>query len=180
VAEEVSRRHEAIRLFLVDVLAVDPAAADENACRMEHAMDSDVADRLLRFMEFVKQCPCGGEDRIQAFRHFCEENPQRQHEEPGIEECRADERGDRAEQDQEGKGTMTTLDQLKPGEKAKIVRVGGKGGVARRIADMGVVRGTPVEVMRVAPLGDPIQVKVKGYDLSLRKEEAAAIRVEQS
>ncbi len=180
VAEEVSRRHEAIQRFLVDVLAVGPAAADENACRMEHAMDSDVADRLLRFMDFVKRCPRGGEKWIRGYRHFCEEGPQGRHCEPCIEGCLADYRRSRAGQDQEGTGTMTTLDQLKPGEKGKIVRVGGKGGVARRIADMGVVRGTPVEVLRVAPLGDPIQIKVKGYDLSLRKEEAAAIRVEQS
>jgi len=180
VAVEVSRRHEAIQRFLMDVLAVDPAAADENACRMEHAMDSNVADRLLRFMDFVKRCPRGGEKWIRGYRHFCDEGPQGRHCEPCIEGCLADYRRSRAEHGNEGAGTMTTLDQLKPGEKAKIVRVGGTGGVARRIADMGVVRGTPVEVMRVAPLGDPIQVKVKGYDLSLRKEEAAAIRVERA
>jgi len=179
VAEEVTRRHEAIRRFLVDVLVVEPEAAEANACRMEHAMDPDVADRLLRFMEFVKRCPRGGSKWIRGFRYFCEEGPQGRHCEACIEACLADYRSGRDEQQEGGTRSMTTLDELRPGEKAKIVRVGGAGGVARRIADMGVVRGTPVEVLRVAPLGDPIEVKVKGYDLSLRKEEAAVIRVER-
>jgi Fe2+ transport system protein FeoA len=68
---------------------------------------------------------------------------------------------------------------MQPKEKGKIVKVGGgKGGVNRRILDMGVVPGTPVEVERVAPLGDPIQIMVKGYRLTLRKNEAANIQVE--
>jgi len=70
------------------------------------------------------------------------------------------------------------LSELKPKEKGKVVKVGGKGGVYRRILDMGVVSGTLVEVQRVAPMGDPIEIRVKGYNLTLRKEEAANIQVE--
>ena len=70
------------------------------------------------------------------------------------------------------------LDKMKPGQRGKIARVGGAGAVSRRLVDMGVVRGTTVEVIKVAPLGDPIEVKLKGYNLSLRKEEAAGIKVE--
>ena len=73
---------------------------------------------------------------------------------------------------------MSTLDKLKPGQKARVVRVGSNGPIKRRIADMGVIRGTAVEVVRIAPLGDPIEVQVKGYRLSLRKGEAAQIAVE--
>ncbi len=73
-----------------------------------------------------------------------------------------------------------SLAELKPGEKGKIVRVRGKGSVHRRIIDMGVVTGTEVEMQRVAPLGDPIEIKVKGYCLTLRKEEASNIFVEVS
>jgi len=79
VAQEVARRHEAIRRFLVDVLAVEPDAAEANACRMEHAMAPDVADRLLRFMAFVKRGPRGGAKWVRGFRRFCEENPQGRH-----------------------------------------------------------------------------------------------------
>jgi len=70
------------------------------------------------------------------------------------------------------------LKELKPNEKGKVVKVGGRGSVHRRLLDMGLVAGTEVEVERVAPLGDPIEVKVKGYHLTLRKEEAANIQVE--
>jgi len=70
------------------------------------------------------------------------------------------------------------LAQLRPNEKAVIVRVGGSGSTRRRILDMGVVPSAEVVVERVAPLGDPIEIKIKGYHLSLRKDEAAQIYVE--
>lgn len=70
------------------------------------------------------------------------------------------------------------LSELKPGEEATIVKVGGERPVRRRILDMGVVKGAKIEVVRVAPLGDPIEFLIKGYKLSLRKSEAQQIQVE--
>ncbi len=70
------------------------------------------------------------------------------------------------------------LRDLKPGEKGKITKVIGEGSVYRRILDMGITKGASVEVERVAPFGDPIEVKIKGYHLSLRKKEATNILVE--
>lgn len=70
------------------------------------------------------------------------------------------------------------LSELKPNERGRVVKVGGGGGVHRRLLDMGLVSGSDVEVERVAPLGDPIEVRIKGYHLSLRKEEATNIEVE--
>lgn len=70
------------------------------------------------------------------------------------------------------------LRELKPGEKGKVTKVSGGGTIRRRILDMGIVKGVEIEVERVAPLGDPIEVMVKGYHLSLRKEEADKIFVE--
>ena len=71
-----------------------------------------------------------------------------------------------------------TLSELKPKEKGRIIRVGGGGSIRRRFLDMGLVSGSEVEMERVAPLGDPIEVRIKGYHLTLRKEEAANIKVE--
>jgi len=71
-----------------------------------------------------------------------------------------------------------TLRDLRPKESARILKVGGSGSVRRRLMDMGLVTGCEILVERVAPLGDPIEVKVKGYHLTLRKEEAAKIQVE--
>ncbi len=70
------------------------------------------------------------------------------------------------------------LRDLRPGEKGKIIKISAKGSVRRRILDMGAIKGADIEMERVAPLGDPIEVKIKGYHLSLRKEEAANIQVE--
>lgn len=71
------------------------------------------------------------------------------------------------------------LSELDKGARGRVVRIAATGELRRRLLDMGVVPGTEVVVAGVAPLGDPIEVKVKGYHLSLRKKEAAAIFVEQ-
>lgn len=72
-----------------------------------------------------------------------------------------------------------TLKDLKPGQQGKIVSIGDKGPARRRIMDMGVTPGAMVKVIKVAPLGDPIEVNIRGYELSLRKSEAQQIQVEQ-
>lgn len=72
----------------------------------------------------------------------------------------------------------TTLNKVKSGRKCRIVKVKGSGAVDRRIVDMGLTRGASVIVRKVAPLGDPIEITVRGYNLSLRKSEAAGIVVE--
>ena len=72
------------------------------------------------------------------------------------------------------------LSEMEPKAKGTIVKVGGRGAIRRRLLDMGVVADSEVEVERVAPLGDPIAVKIKGYCLSLRKEEAVKVQVEVS
>ena len=71
-----------------------------------------------------------------------------------------------------------TLKDLKPGDQCKVVSIGEKGPARRRIMEMGVTPGTVVKVVKVAPLGDPIEVNIRGYELSLRKEEALKIVME--
>jgi len=73
---------------------------------------------------------------------------------------------------------IKTLDKLKPKDKGTIVKIKGSGPLHRRLLDMGLVKGSPVAVVKIAPLGDPIDVKIRGYHLSLRKEEASHIIVE--
>jgi Fe2+ transport system protein FeoA len=72
---------------------------------------------------------------------------------------------------------MLTLQHLRPGQRAEIVHVGGHGPIRRRFVEMGFVRGEVVHVERVAPLGDPIEYRIKDYLLALRREEAAHIQV---
>lgn len=73
---------------------------------------------------------------------------------------------------------MKTLRQAKIGETVKVVKLHGEGAVKRRIMDMGITRGVEVTVRKVAPLGDPVEVNVRGYELSLRKADADMIEVE--
>ncbi len=73
---------------------------------------------------------------------------------------------------------MKTLRDVRIGETAKVVRLHGEGAVRRRIMDMGITRGIEVYVRKVAPLGDPVEVNVRGYELSIRRADAAMIEVE--
>ena len=73
---------------------------------------------------------------------------------------------------------MNTLRQVRIGGKARVVKLHGEGAIKRRIMDMGITKGVEIYVRRAAPLGDPIQVTVRGYELSLRLEDAEMIEVE--
>lgn len=73
---------------------------------------------------------------------------------------------------------MKTLKDVKIGQNATVVKLHGEGAVKRRIMDMGITKNTSVYVRKVAPLGDPIEITVRGYELSLRKADAEMIEVE--
>ena len=73
---------------------------------------------------------------------------------------------------------MRTLKQVKCGETVSVVKLTGEGALKRRIMDMGITKGASVYVRKVAPLGDPVEVTVRGYELSLRKGDADMILVE--
>ena len=73
---------------------------------------------------------------------------------------------------------MSTLRNVPVGSTATVVRIHGEGAVKRRIMDMGITRGVEIYVRKVAPLGDPIEITVRGYELSLRKADAESIEVE--
>ena len=73
---------------------------------------------------------------------------------------------------------MKTLKELKVGDTGRVVKLYGEGAVKRRIMDMGLTKGVDVQIRKVAPLGDPIEVTVRGYELSIRKADAEIIEVE--
>jgi DtxR family Mn-dependent transcriptional regulator len=179
-AKEQARRHTILRNFLLNVLSLDPAVAEVNADRMEHAVDAETLERLVRFAEFVEQCPRGGREWIERFRTLCEKGALAKQCERCLEAClRAVRRSGKRDELKAGNPSgKIPLSDLAPGGKGRVLRVGGVGAIRKRLVEMGVVPGTVVEVERLAPLGDPIDVKLKGYHLSLRKEEAAGILIE--
>ncbi len=73
---------------------------------------------------------------------------------------------------------MNTLKNVKIGATAKVIKVHGEGAIRRRIMDMGITKGVEIYIRKVAPLGDPIEVTVRGYELSLRKADADMIEIE--
>ncbi len=183
-ATDVLRRHEVLRDFFVRVLAVPEQEAESAACRMEHAVSRTVLERLVDFVEFVEDCPRGGTKWIHGFGYYCEHGRQTGDCERCIEACLAEVQRDAGRSNADagsGKehGSMRLTD-LKPGAKARITRMHGRGASVKRLVDMGVGPGAVVQMERAAPFGDPIEIKVKGYHLSLRKEEARSIEVDAS
>ena len=73
---------------------------------------------------------------------------------------------------------MKTLRDVAVGEKAKVIKIHGEGKVKRRIMDMGITKGTEIYVRKVAPLGDPVEITIRGYELSLRKDDADILEME--
>lgn len=73
---------------------------------------------------------------------------------------------------------MKTLKEVKIGETVKVVKLHGEGAIKRRIMDMGITKGVEIYVRKVAPLGDPVEITVRGYELSLRKADAEIVEVE--
>lgn len=73
---------------------------------------------------------------------------------------------------------MKTLRDIPVGGKTKVIKLTGEGAIKRRIMDMGLTKGTEVSVRKVAPLGDPIEITVRGYELSIRKADAELVEVE--
>lgn len=189
-AKEQVRRHTVLRNFLLKVLSLDPAVAEDNADRMEHAVDSETLEQFVRFAEFVENCPRGGREWIELFREFCVRGAPNERCERCVRSCleavtasqqEAKATAEEANRRQQGENSapIVPLSGLAPGEKGRVVKVGGQGTIRKKIVEMGIVRETEVEVEKLAPLGDPMDIKLKGYHLSLRKGEAAGILVQR-
>lgn len=177
-ARRVVQRHHALKDFFVKVLAIDPQEADACACKMEHAVSKNILDRLVGFAEFVEACPLAGKRWLHGFAQQCADRVDAKGGCTDCISCAVDEAKKNVE-NQKRHGRTMKLNELKPGEKGRIEKVDGQGAVRQRIAAMGIGRGAMVELIRVAPLGDPIDVRIRGYHLSLRKNEAAQIDVQK-
>jgi len=176
LAADVVRRHEALKEFFVAVLGIDESVADQGACQMEHALPKAILERLTRFVRFVQNCPRGGKEWLRRFDEACDTGRSAEGRAQCLSECLKEVEQRMVER--EGTAKTVSLSELRPGMKAKIVKMSGLGAVHKRLVDMGLTRGATVELVRVAPLGDPVEIRVRGYLLSLRKEEAANVVVE--
>jgi len=177
IAKEVVRRHEILRDFFVKVLAVEQQKADEAACKLEHGFpsDSDIIDRLVQFIEFIEICPLGGPKLIEGFKRHLNREIGKDKCIKCIELARDKMTSDISSTKQTKKSTLAGLG---AGEKGVVKRIRAKGLLRKRLIEQGLTPGSLVEVERVAPMGDPVEVKVKGYHLSLRKDEVSKIEIQ--
>ena len=160
IARRIYERHKTLFQFFHDVLGIPPEIAERDACAIEHHISKEGLERLTAFLRFIRECPEGEPLWLTSFHYYIDTGQRPDH-------CP---RGD--------KMSGVTLRELGPGEKGRVLKLRGGGAVKRRLLDMGIVPGEEIEVIRVAPLGDPVEIRVKEYNLSLRKEEAEAVIVE--
>lgn len=178
VGREIKKRHQIIKTFLTRVLNIDTTIAEEEACKMEHALGAGTMDSLAAFMDFIQVCPRAGEDWVERFQIY-----QQQGRKAGA--CRenfetfmcasADIKTISGKCCMEGK---MNLSQMKEGQTGRIVNVGGEIRLRRRIIEMGLSRGVVFYIEKYAPLKDPLELSVNGNHVSLRVKEAAEITVE--
>ena len=174
-AQQVIQKHEVLKDFFVEVLGIDAKLADEGACKLEHGLPNGIMERLLAFTEFVQFCPrCRDPWRDQFLAHCVERKA------PVCESClkgcvhnfEKDQAADLVDED------IVLLSDMKPGQRCVVVRIQNRRAVAHRLVEMGVVRGTVIDVESPGPFGDSMKVKIKGYHLSLRADEAGCIEVQ--
>jgi DtxR family Mn-dependent transcriptional regulator len=178
-AEDVVRRHEALMDFFTKVLCVDKAEASDAACKMEHAISRTILDRLIRFVEFIEICPRGGETLIQGFNNHCRQEGNFVTCQDSLARCLEDLK--QRQKDIAGDLLPTLpLNDLHDRQRGKIVKIRGKGGISKKLADLGITPGGIVEVIQTDDETGALAIKVRGYRLSLSTEEAAKILVECS
>ncbi len=160
LAEQVHHRHTAIVELLERVMQLPAEQAEDEACKLEHALSAAALERMRLLTSFVQE----NEGVQQQWRAHLEQADLCEviHEHAAKTRPLAEE---------------VTLDTVPPGSTAEVTRVCGEGPIRRRLLDMGLRPGAEVQVKRLAPLGDPIEITVLDYHLTLRRNEAANIHV---
>lgn len=165
-ARRVYAKHQMLHRLLVEVLGMPKEQARSDACAMEHALSREGMNHLVRFFEYLQVCP--GSQQLLARFHRCSlVHPEAPPCEMGC--------GSRS------LATFTegqmSVSNLRPGQSGRVTQVVGEGAVRQRMLDMGIIPNAQIEVERVAPSGDPIWIKLHGFQLSLRRSEAAAVQI---
>ncbi|MBS3918363.1 MAG: DtxR family transcriptional regulator [Deltaproteobacteria bacterium] len=159
-AKEVDEHHKLLFTLLNEIFGINAGIASKDACKIEHHLSKETIKRIEQFIQFLEEDQEEKAFFTSRFKDFVEKG----------EEDMGDKKVSKAD---------FTLRDLKPGEKGKVIKIKGKGNLKKRLLDMGIVPGTEIQLKKVAPLGDPVDILVKGYHLSLRKGEARDILLEK-
>ena len=170
IAQCVDKRHHVLRDFFTGVLMLPEVEAEEAACRMEHGMNTEVCRSLMSLQIATEK----DEELARRIRGSIEREKKNIDCEQSCGYTRPSGRGDTQMSDE-----STNLNMLGEGEKGKVVRIVGNGALKRRLRELGITSGLEINVIKSAPLDDPIEVKIRNCNMSLRREEAENIIVER-
>ena len=148
-AQKIYKNRMTTRDFFINILDINAFEADEFSFKMEHLK----SDNLTRSMEMIKSFFEDNPDIKAKYRKYVENYKSKT-----IE-------------------TRMCLDQVKPGEKVRVIEILGSEQIHKRLIIMGITTGIEVEVLKVAPLGDPIEIKIRDYSIAIRKSEAKEVLV---
>ncbi len=169
IAQCVDKRHHVLRDFFTGVLMLPEKEAEEAACRMEHGMNTQVCKSLMSLLRVTEN----DEDFARKIRDSIEREKMNIDCEQSCGYARP------GKDDESMNGESLNLNMLGEGEKGNVLRIVGNGALKRRLRELGVTAGLPVTVIKSAPLDDPIEIRIRNCNMSLRREEAANILVER-
>jgi len=167
-AKKLYDRHKKVYNFLHNILGLNDSISEKDTHKIEHGLSIETVTLLTKFTNFIENSPANTKEILyENFRHFIK---------TGKYLSTAISGGVKGMKKNEEK----TLKDLKTGQWGKIIRIkSGIGSLKTRLLDMGAVPGTTVKVKKIAPLGDPIDIRILGYHLTLRKNEAENIIIEE-
>ncbi len=165
IAKKVTRKHRLLERFLCDVLKIKKDKIHEQACEMEHSLSDDAERALCHLLEHPDKCP--GESII----------PECDLKFTSCEECLQRKEDDIEEVGKRNQNLVSILD-LKEDNKAKVSFIRGDYNVIRRLLDMGITIGAIISVIKIAPLGGPVEVAVRGSKLAIGHDIASNVFVE--
>jgi len=169
LAKKIYKKHKMLSKFFHNIIGIDLKTAIDDACSIEHYLSDKTVNGLLKFIEFIESCPEGEPLWLSSFHYYVKHGKMPDHCAEKNEEMK---RGGIMEE-------LSRLDKLKAGESGRVKKIIAEAIIKRRLLDMGVVPGAKIKVEKIAPLGDPIDIVIKGYHLSLRKEEASKVYLEE-
>lgn len=172
LAGRVISRHEFVKNFLMTILGVPEDVADKDACIFEHHMSPETFRKFVGFFEFVNHCGLSIRERFQDYCNQLKKQTE-------VEFCPSEScpYRENARRNRKRLGRVKTLRELLPGETGRVVRIQAANSIRRRLIDMGVLPNVDITLERAAPLGDPLEIKLRGYHLTIRGEEADSIIV---
>ncbi|MCD6496783.1 MAG: DtxR family transcriptional regulator [Deltaproteobacteria bacterium] len=170
-------RHQFLKDFFTKVLGVPGDIAERDACSIEHDMSTATLAKLASFYQFLTTCPKVSPVVMEEWKSCCSGTQGADAQVgPCSEQLEATKSAPSASSESRIAATIV-LSQLRPGERARIVGVRATASVRQRLVEMGVLPDVPIEMEGMAPLGDPLRVRLRGYVLSLRRSEANSILV---